>query len=183
MRDRFGPPIRSTAASRITRSAIIRHAAPSLAARRDVGFGQVSGLPLVHASIARGSSAWLSSYQSAHTCQLVYCRALGRANWDTVWAGGAANESSRRPNLFGLIGINPPPSAAGPPSARVADPTLFGLSGIDPPPSAVGLPGGRVADPTLFGLAGINPPPSAVRRRALSINGCCRKEDASGPVE
>jgi hypothetical protein len=182
MRHRFGPPIRSTAESRITRSAIIHHAAPSLAARRDVGFGQVSALPLVHASIARGSSAWLSSYQSAHACWLVYCRALGRGQIGIRFGLGERLTSRvADPTLFGLIGINPPPSAAGPPSARVADPTLFGLSGIDPPPSAVGLAGGRVADPTLFGLAGINPPPSAVRRRALSINGCCRKENA--PVE
>ncbi len=34
MRDRFGPPIRSTAASRISRSATSRHAAPTLAARQ-----------------------------------------------------------------------------------------------------------------------------------------------------
>src|SRR6516162_9617295 len=110
MRDRFGPPIRSTAASRITRSAIGHCAAP----RGEMpASGQVSAL---------------------------------------------------------LTG-------------RVADPTLFGLSGIDPPPTTVGLPGRRVADPALFGLAGANPAPSAVGRRVLSINGCCRKEDGSSPVD
>jgi len=87
------------------------------------------------------------------------------------------------PTLFRLSGIHPPPTTVGLPIWRVADPTLFGLPGIDPVPSAVGLPVWRVADPTLFGLAGINPAPSAVGRRALSINGCCRKEDGSGPVE
>jgi hypothetical protein len=83
------------------------------------------------------------------------------------------------PTLFGLTGINPPPSAVGLPAGRIADPTLFGLTGINPPPSAVGLPAGRVADPTLFGLTGINPPSSAVGLHALGINGGCRKEDGS----
>jgi hypothetical protein len=65
-------------------------------------------------------------------------------------------------------------------TGRVADPTLFGLTCVNPPPSAGGLAGARVADPTLFGLICVNPPPSAVGLHALSINGCCRKEDGSG---
>src|SRR6516162_3920249 len=134
MRDRFGPPIRSTAASRITRSAIGHCAAPR-------GEMPASGQ--------------------------VFALLTGRV---------------ADPTLFGLIGIDPPPTTVGLPGARVADPTLFGLSGIDPPPTTVGLPGRRGADPALFGLAGVNPAPSAVGRRALSINGCCRKEDGSSPV-
>jgi hypothetical protein len=82
------------------------------------------------------------------------------------------------PTPFGLICVNPPPSAVGLPAARVADPTPFGLICVNPPPSAVGLPAARVADPTLFGLIGINPPPSAGGRNALSINGDCRNEDS-----
>ena len=77
------------------------------------------------------------------------------------------------PTLLGLIRINPPPSAGGPPGRRVADPTLFGLTRINPPPSAGGLPGARLADPTLFGLTRVNPPPSAGGRHALSINSRC----------
>jgi hypothetical protein len=77
------------------------------------------------------------------------------ANLDTVWAWGELTD-------------------------RVADPTLFGLIGINPSPSAGGLAGARVADPTLLGLICVNPPPSAVGRHALSINGCCQKEDGSG---
>jgi hypothetical protein len=44
MRGRFGPPIRSTAASRITRSSTSDHAAPTLALRRNVGCGSFASV-------------------------------------------------------------------------------------------------------------------------------------------
>jgi hypothetical protein len=71
------------------------------------------------------------------------------ANWDKVLVGEGLTSRVADPTLFGLIGINPPPSAVGLPAGRVADPTLFGLTGINPPPSAVGLPAGRVAPSSL----------------------------------
>jgi hypothetical protein len=104
----------------------------------------------------------------------------GRWRIGIGWVGGGLTGRVADPTLFGLTCVNPPPSAGGLAGARVADPTLFGLTCVNPPPSADGLAGARVADPTLFGLICVNPPPSAVGLHALSINGCCRKEDGRG---